>query len=121
MRMAMNGLLPRLAILFATTCASLALGLSAAAPARAQDPNPPEEEQLKILTDPESVRKKIEKDKARPPIELFRTQLAPFDILPYAKAGHWVSVSPELRANYEDFIGTLDTNPIRLRGLPLEI
>ena len=44
-----------------------------------------EEERLQILTDPDALRKKLEKDKNRPPFEFFRSQVAPFDILPYVK------------------------------------
>jgi len=82
---------------------------------------PDSEERLKVLTDPETVKKKLEKDKARPPLELFRTQIAPFDILPYVKANHWSTLSLELRANYEDYAGSLQSVPVRMLGLPQEI
>ena len=48
-----------------------------------------EEERLQILTEPDALKKKIEKDKNRPPFEFFRSQVAPFDVLPYVKANHW--------------------------------
>jgi hypothetical protein len=92
---------------------SLASGL--AVPARAQLPT--EEERLKIFTTPEDVKKKLEKDKSRPPIEMFRSQVAPFDILPYMKAHHWSTISLEVRANYDDYSGMLQTAPITLLGL----
>jgi hypothetical protein len=92
-------------------------------PLQAQDQSPEEklEERLKMLTDPEGVKKKLEKEKSRPPLELFRTQVAPFDILPYVKANHWSTISLELRANYDDYTGSLQTAPVPLLGLPLEI
>ncbi len=77
--------------------------------ARAQLPT--SEERLKILTDPEDVKKKLEKDKdkSRPPIELFRSQVAPFDILPFVKAKHWSTLTLEMRSNYEDYAGAVST------------
>lgn len=86
---------------------------------RAQLPDP--EERLKILTDPEGLKKKGEKDKSRPPLELFRTQVAPFDVLPFVKPNHWSTISLEMRANYNDYAGSLQTSPVMLRGLPQEI
>ncbi|MGE3820801.1 MAG: hypothetical protein AB7I30_15415 [Isosphaeraceae bacterium] len=97
----------------------LILGL-AATELRAQSPSP-EEERLKILTDPEEVKKKVGKEKSLPPLELFRSQVAPFDILPYVKANHWSTLSLDLRSNYEDYAGTLQTSPVPLLGLPQEI
>ncbi len=88
-------------------------------PARAQLPST--EERLKILTDPESIKAKLEKDKSRPPLEFFRSQVAPFDILPYLKANHWSTLSLELRANYDDYAGMLQTAPVALQGMPQEI
>ena len=84
---------------------------------------PTSEERLKILTDPEDVKKKLEKDKekARPPIEMSLSQIAPFDVLPYVKANHWSTISLELRANYDDYAGSLQTAPVPLIGLPQEI
>ena len=82
---------------------------------------PTAEEKLKILTDPESLKKKLDKDKSRPPIELFRTQVAPFDILPYVKANHWSTLSLEVRANYGDYNGWWQTAPVRLMGMPQEV
>ena len=80
-----------------------------------------EEDRLKILTDPESVKKKADKEKARPPLELFRTQVAPFDILPFIKPNHWSTVGVEVRANYNDYEGTLRTSMVPLRGMPQEL
>ena len=99
--------------------ALLAIGLAVPTAARGQLPS--SEERLKILTDPESVKKKLDKDKSRPPIEMFRSQVAPFDILPYVKANHWSTISLELRANYDDYSGLLQSNPVSLLGLPQEM
>jgi hypothetical protein len=94
------------------------VGLLTGTAARAQLPTP--EERLKILTDPESVKAKVEKDKSRPPLELFRSQIAPFDVLPYAKANHWNTLSLEMRSNYDDYVGVLHTSPVRMLGMPRE-
>ena len=102
------------------------LCLGPAPSARAQVPA--SEERLKILTDPEDIKKKLEKDKekTRPPIEMSRSQVAPFDILPFIKAKHWATISLEIRANYEDYAGTLQTVAVPLldhsdRPLPQEM
>jgi hypothetical protein len=91
----------------------------AVSPACAQMPST--EERLKILTDPESIKAKIEKDKSRPSLEFFRSQVAPFDILPYVKANHWSTLSVEMRSNYVDYVGLLQTAPVTLQGMPQEI
>ena len=39
-----------------------------------------DEERLQILSDPEALKKKLEKDKVRAPFEFFRSQVAPFDV-----------------------------------------
>ena len=51
-----------------------------APPSAAQTPTT--EERLRSSTSPEDV-KKAAREKARPPMEFFRSQVAPFDILPY--------------------------------------
>ena len=99
----------------------LALVLLCLSPGSTNAQLPESEERLKILTDPDSVKKALEKEKTRPPIELFRSQVAPFDILPFVKANHWSTISLELRANYSDYAGLLQTAPVRLAGLPQEI
>jgi hypothetical protein len=80
-----------------------------------------EEERLQILSDPEAIKKKLEKDKNRPPFEFFRSSVAPFDILPYVKANHWSTLLFELRANDDDYDGFLKSDPIRLLGRPQEV
>src|SRR6516165_12119433 len=79
---------------------------------------PSSEERLKILTDPASVKQKMEKEKQRPPLEFFRSQVAPFDILPYVKPNHWTTLSLEMRANLDDYVGVLQTEPVALQGMP---
>ena len=93
-------------------------GSRGAGPVGAQLPST--EERLKILTDPESVKQKVEKDKARPPLEFFRSQVAPFDVLPFVKPNHWSTLALEMRANYENYVGLLQTSPVRLMGMPRE-
>ncbi|MFI5455733.1 MAG: hypothetical protein ACHRXM_09815 [Isosphaerales bacterium] len=80
-----------------------------------------DEERLQILLEPDAIRKKIQRDKNRPPFEFFRSQVAPFDVLPYAKANHWTTLSFELRANDDDYKGSLQTDPVMLLGLPQEV
>ena len=101
--------------------AFLALVLSLGTVSRGSAQLPDSEERLKVLTDPEDIKKKLDKDKTRPPLELFKTQVAPFDILPYVKANHWSTLSLELRANYEDYAGSLQSAPVRMLGLPQDI
>jgi hypothetical protein len=69
----------------------------------------------KMLTDPEALRKAL-KDKQKPPLEFFRSQVAPFDVLPFVKPNHWATISLELRANYADYEGLIQTAPVRLGG-----
>jgi len=80
-----------------------------------------EEERLQILTEPDALKKKLEKDKGRPPFEFFRSQVAPFDVLPFVKANHWCTLLYELRANDDDYEGYLQTDPVMLLGTPQEV
>ena len=91
--------------------AGVLLGIGS--PALAQLP-PAEEERLQILSDPEALKKKAEKDKNRPPFEFFRSRVTPFDVIPYVKANHWSTVQFELRANDDDYDGFLQTDPVRM-------
>ncbi len=91
--------------------------LVAAGWARGQEPMQPEDERLQILTDPESIKKKIEKAKNRAPFEFFRSKVAPFDVLPYVKANHWATVAVELQANDVDYVGMLRTDGTPLRNM----
>ena len=80
-----------------------------------------EEERLQILTEPDALKKKIEKEKNRAPFEFFRSRVAPFDILPYVRANHWASLMFELRANDDDYDGYLKTDPVSLLGRPQQV
>jgi hypothetical protein len=80
-----------------------------------------EEERLQILTEPEALKKRLQKEKLRPPFELFRSQIAPFDVLPFVKANHWCTLSFELRANEDEYEGYLQTDAVRLLGMPQQV
>jgi hypothetical protein len=82
---------------------------------------PDEESRLQILNDPAAISKKVEKEKTLPPFEFFRSQVAPFDVLPYMKANHWSTLTLELRANRADFEGALESFPLLLHGMPQEV
>ena len=72
-----------------------------------------EEERLRILSDPDAIKKKMDEKKDRPPFEFFKSQVAPFDVLPYIKANHWSTLTLEMRANEADYDGFLQTDPVR--------
>jgi len=98
----------------------LGIVLAAALPqARGQAVTPVD--RLKDFDEPESIRKKLEKEKAKPPFEFFRSQVAPFDATPYVKAHHWSALSLEMRANLADYDGLLQTTPIGLHGMPKQV
>ena len=101
-------------------CLVAALVLASTGSARAQV-TATEEERLQILTDPDAVKKKLEKDRNRAAFEFFKTQVAPFDVLPFVKPNHWATLSLELRANDEEFEGFLQTDPVMLPGMPIQI
>ncbi len=96
------------------------LVLASAGTARAQV-TATEEERLQILTDPEAVKKKFEKDRNRPPFEFFKSQVAPFDVLPFVKPNHWATLSLETRANDDDYEGSLQTDAVMLPGMPVQM
>jgi hypothetical protein len=109
---------------------ALALGLAGGrGTARGQVPPPQDAEdkdadspggRYKVLSGPDALDKldKIGKDKLRPPFEFFRTGFAPFDVLPFVKARHWSSASVDLRSNYVDYEGLLQTLPVPLQDMP---
>jgi hypothetical protein len=101
-------------------CLVVGLVLASAGPALAQV-TPSEEERLQILTDPEAIKKKLEKERNRQPFEVFKSLVAPFDVLPFVKPNHWATLSLEVRANDEDYEGFLQTDPVMLPGMPLQI
>jgi hypothetical protein len=80
-----------------------------------------EEERLQILSEPEALKKKLDKDRNRPPYEFFRSHVAPFEVLPYVKAYHWSTLTLEVKANEEDYEGALRSYPVRLVGMPHEV
>ncbi|MGO9601072.1 MAG: hypothetical protein ACLP7Q_24090 [Isosphaeraceae bacterium] len=80
-----------------------------------------EEERLQILSDPEAAKKKLHKERNRARFEFFRSQVAPFDVLPMIKPFQWNTVTLELRANYEDYDGALQFFPVQLPGMPQEV
>ncbi len=80
-----------------------------------------EEERLQVLSDPEALKKKLEKDKTRTPFEFFRSQVAPFDVLPYLKPYQWSTVFLDVRSNYQDYEGSLQFFPVALPGMPQEV
>jgi hypothetical protein len=92
--------------------------------ARAQeDPTPKNRltEQLnKVLNDPTEMEK-AEKEKNRPPIEIFKALVLPNDYIPFVKANHWSTLALELRSNQLDFVGDLETQPIHLLDMPHEM
>ncbi len=100
--------------------ATIALGFSLASPAGAQIPAS-EEERLQILTEPDAIKKKFEKEKHRAPFEFFRSRVAPFDVLPYVKANHWTTLLFEMRANDDDYDGYLKSEPVLMMGRSQEV
>jgi hypothetical protein len=80
-----------------------------------------DEERLQILSDPDALKKKLEKDKSRASFEFFRSQVAPFDVLPLLKPHQWSTVWLEVRANYENYDGSLQFLPVPLVGMPQEV
>jgi hypothetical protein len=93
------------------------LALTLTTPARAQTTAA---ERFKALTDPEGVEKALDKakEKLRPPYEFFRSQVAPFDVLPFVKVAHWSTLSLELRANLGPYDGQLRSAPVKLFDMP---
>ncbi len=74
----------------------------------------------KILTDPDKLEE-LKKERLRPPIEFFRSQVMPNDVLPYIKANHWSMLGLELRSNHDDYEGMLQSRPVGLAGQPNEV
>jgi hypothetical protein len=96
------------------------LVLASTLPARAQLTTQ-EEERLRILSDPELAKKKADEKRNRPPFEFFKSQVAPFDVIPFVKANHWSTLTLDLRANDEDYDGFLQSDPARLLGMPIDM
>jgi hypothetical protein len=106
----------------ATAClmTALALVLAFTGTARAQL-SASDEERLQILSEPDAIKKKLEKDRNRVPYEFYKSQVAPFDVLPYIKPHHWSTVTLDMRANEEDYDGFLQTEPVMMPGMPLQV
>lgn len=49
------------------------------------------------------------KEKLRVPFEFFRSQVPPFDVLPYVKRNHWFTLNMEMQANLANYDGLLQT------------
>ena len=97
--------------------AGFALASGRPAPAQLPDGS----DQLNKILDEPNRLEELKKERLRPPIEFFRSQIMPNDILPYLKANHWAMVGLEMRANHEDYVGSLQTQPITLADQPLEM
>lgn len=98
--------LPRAIALVATTIVTLLA--VAHAPGRAQDQT--DQERFKDITDLDALTEKLNKEKKnRPPFEFFRSQVAPFDVLPFVKNNHWSTLTLELRSNAINYEGYLQT------------
>jgi hypothetical protein len=80
-----------------------------------------EEERLRILSDPDAIKKKLDEKRDRPPFEFFKSQVAPFDVLPYVKAHQWSTLTVDVRANDEDYDGLIQTDPVPLLGMPMDL
>jgi len=69
-------------------------------------------EKLKAMSgDPDTVEGKAKKDKDRPPFEFYASRVAPFDVLPYAKKHHWLTLTLEMQANLGGYEGFIQTTP----------
>lgn len=89
------------------------------AEAEAEEAKAKERRKLNKLEDIDSMldeREKKLKERALPPFELTKSNVAPFDVLPYVKPGHWVSMGFDFQANLADFRGSLVTAGVPLGG-----
>lgn len=62
------------------------------------------------------AKAKAQADLERPPFEFLRSQLSPFDVLPFYKHNHWMFMTIEARSSREDFSGSVRTQPLSLFG-----
>ena len=91
--------------------------------ARGQSPPDPLDDgpggRFKVLTGPDALDQldQLPKDRLRRPIEIFRAQFAPFDVLPFVKARHWTTINLEARSNYEVYEGRLQTAVVPMWGM----
>lgn len=70
-------------------------------------------EKLRDLDDVESLEK-LRKEASKPPLEFFVTRVAPFDVLPLVKPGHWSTLTVDAQANLGDYEGVLQTDFVAL-------
>jgi hypothetical protein len=90
----------------------LGFALVTAGWAPAQEEGPTATDRIKALAEPDQgMTAKLEREKQRAPFEIFRMQVAPFEVLPYVKPHHWSWVVIEARANLGDYSGLLQTAP----------
>ena len=74
-----------------------------------------DEARLQLLSDPEAMKKGDDgKDKTRPPIEIYRSQIAPNDVIPWLKPNQWSSLSLDLQSNEGNYEGMLQSLPVAL-------
>lgn len=75
----------------------------------------PATKKFRELAEPKA-KEKAKADLERPPFEFLRSQIAPFDVLPFYKQNHWMMMTIEARSSREDFRGSIQTQPISLFG-----
>ena len=81
-----------------------------------------DEARLQLLSDPDALKKKAKgKDRARPPFEIYRSQIAPNDVIPWLKPNQWNGLSLDLQANEGNYDGVLQSLPVPLVGPPYEM
>lgn len=110
------GLFLLLAATLASPLPAHAQGTDAALPGEEEKVLSPAAQRFRSLTEPETPGKK--KERTKPLYEFYRSQIAPFDVLPYVKPGHWNTLNLEMVANYNDYAGLLQTEPVRLADMP---
>ncbi len=74
----------------------------------------------RVLNDPAEMAK-AERERSRPPIEIFKSYVMPNDVLPFVKANHWSTMAVELRSNAIAYAGSLETGPIQLENMPQSV
>ena len=75
----------------------------------------PATKKFREMAEPKA-KEKAKADLERPPFEFLRSQIAPFDVLPFYKQNHWMMMTVEARSSREDFRGSLQTQPLSLFG-----
>ncbi|MFM7592413.1 MAG: hypothetical protein ACKO85_11525, partial [Isosphaeraceae bacterium] len=75
----------------------------------------PATKKFREMAEPKA-KEKAKADLERPPFEFLRSQIAPYDVLPFYKQNHWMMMTIEARSSREDFRGSIQTQPISLFG-----